>query len=50
MIKNYANKSSISNSVGFIYRAAKRRRMMALDNAKEVKLELGIAPKLSAVK
>ena len=50
MIKNYANKSSMSNSVNFLYKAAKKRRSIALDNAKEVQIELGIAPKLAAVK
>ncbi|MCQ2957620.1 MAG: hypothetical protein MJ180_01820 [Candidatus Gastranaerophilales bacterium] len=50
MIKNYSNNSSISNGVSFILKAAKKRRMIAMDNAKEVQAELGIAPTLTAVK
>ena len=50
MIKNYSNSSVISNGVNFILRAAKKRRKIAMDNAKEVQLELGIAPSLTAVK
>ena len=50
MIKNYANSSSTSTSVNFIYKASRRRRMIAMDSAKQVQLDLGIAPKLSAVK
>ena len=50
MIKNYSHKNTISQGVSFILRAAKKRRMIAMENAKEVQLELGIAPMLSAVK
>jgi len=50
MIKSYSNNSVISNGVNFILKAAKKRRMIAMDNAKEVQLELGIAPALTAVK
>ena len=50
IIKDYSNSSSTSNSVNFIFKAAKKRRTIALDNAKEVQMELGIAPTLTAVK
>jgi len=50
MIKNYAHKNTTSQSVNFILKAAKKRRTIAFDNAKEVQLELGISPMLMAVK
>ena len=50
MIKNYSNKNSISNGVSFIFKAAQKWRKIAIENAKQVQLELGIAPKLVAVK
>jgi len=50
MIKNYSNNSVNSSAVSFILRACKKRRAMAMNNAKEVQLELGIAPKLTAIK
>ena len=50
MIKNYANSSSTSNAVSFVYRAAKKRRIVAMNNAKAVQNELGLAPKLFAIK
>ena len=50
MIKNYSNKNTVSQGVAFIFRAAKKRRTIALNNAKEVQLELGLAPTLMAVK
>ena len=50
LVKDYSNSSSISNGVSFIFKAAKKRRALAMDNAKAVQLELGIAPSLSAVK
>lgn len=50
MIKNYATSLTTSNSVSFIYKAAKKRRMIALNNARTVQLECGLAPKLKAVK
>ncbi len=50
IIKDYSNSSSTSSSVNFIFKAAKKRRALAMDNAKAVQLELGIAPMLSAVK
>lgn len=50
MIKNYSNKKNISNSVNFILKAAKKRRLIAYNNAQEVQLELGIAPSIYAVK
>ncbi|MCR4881091.1 MAG: hypothetical protein K6A44_03970 [bacterium] len=50
MIKDYSTSSTTSNSVSFIYKAAKKRRMIALNNARAVQLECGLAPKLQAVK
>ena len=50
MIKNYSNNSTNSSAVSFIFRAAKKRRTMAISKAKEVQVELGIAQRLSAVK
>ena len=50
MIKNYSNKNTVSQGVAFIFRAAKKRRTIALNNAKEVQLELGLSPSLMAVK
>lgn len=50
MIKSYSNNSKNSNGVNFILRAAKKRRLIALEKAKEVQLELGISPKLVALK
>ena len=50
MIKSYSNNSVISNGVNFILKAAKKRRMLAMENAKEVQLELGSAPSLTAIK
>ena len=50
MIKDYFNTKTVSYSVRFIYKAAKRRRMIALDNARIVQNEFGIAPGLKAVK
>lgn len=50
MIKDYSNTKALSYSVRFIYKAAKRRRMMALDAARSVQNEFGIAPGLKAVK
>lgn len=50
MIKNYSNKNSISNSVNFLFKASQKRRKIAMENAKQVQIELGIAPKLFAIK
>ena len=50
MIRNYSNNTINSNAVNFILKACKRRRTIAMNNAKEVQLELGIAPKLAAIK
>lgn len=50
MIKNYANNSVVSNAVGFILKASKKRRAIASANAKEVQIELGIATTLMVVK
>ena len=50
MIKDYSNNSINSNAVKFIFKAAKKRRLLAMDKAKEVQLELGIAPTLAAIK
>ena len=50
MIKNYSNKNTVSQGVAVIFRAAKKRRTIALNNAKEVQLELGLSPTLMAVK
>ncbi len=50
MIKNYSNNSTNSNSVSFILKAAKKRRILAMDKAKEVQQELGLAPLLVALK
>ena len=50
MIKSYSNTTTTSYSVNFIYKASKKRRMIALDNARIVQNEFGIAPRLKAVK
>ena len=50
MIKSYSNTSSTSYSVSFIIKAAKKRRKIALDNARTVQNEFGISPRLTAVK
>ena len=50
MIQNYSNNGSISNGVKFILKASKKRRMIAMEKAKDVQLEWGISPMLMAVK
>lgn len=42
--------SNISNSVLFIVKASKRRRMQAISKAKMVQGELGFIPRLTAIK
>lgn len=42
--------SNISNSVFFLMKAAKKRRTQAISKAKMVQGELGIVPRLVAVK
>ena len=50
MIKNYSNTSSTSYCVSFIFNAAKKRRKIAMNNARAVQNEFGISPRLTAVK
>lgn len=52
MVNNFNNvpTASTSDAVSFLLRGAKKRRSMALANAKMIQCELGVIPKLVAVK
>lgn len=48
-MKNTPN-SNISNSVQFLLRGAKKRRSMAIAQAKMIQGDLGVIPRVMAVK
>lgn len=50
VIQNRKSQSNISQGVMFILRGAKKRRSMAMANAKMIQSELGVTNKLIAIK
>jgi hypothetical protein len=50
MFKNKVPASNVSDSVRFILRGANKRRTMAYANVKMLQSEMGMAPRLVAVK
>lgn len=50
MFKNEVPVSNISASVQFLLRGAKKRRAMAYTNIKMIQSEMGVMPKIAAVK
>lgn len=50
MFKNRVPESNISDGVRFVLRGAKKRRSMAYANVKMLQSEMGMTPRLVAVK
>lgn len=50
MFKNEIPVSNISASVQFLLRGSKKRRAMAYTNIKMIQSEMGVMPKIAAVK
>lgn len=50
MFKNSKPSANISTGVQFLLRGARKRRSMAYANIKMIQGELGVMPKLAAVK